>query len=262
MLHPASRDHFGTYPSKEMLFILFYCVKYNGKLPSDYKKAVFWERGAFCLADTMGSEAKVYPPLNGGLNRGIMDENQNRVGLTQIFVSFAKIGAVLFGGGYAMLPLLEREVVERRGWCRTEDMSDYYAMAQLVPGVIAVNTSMLIGHHLRGCLGTLAAMLGIILVPFFVLLAYAIAFDYMSELAVLQAAMAGLRPAVAGLMAGVAFTMFNRSRKTPLGLWVALITTFLALVAGIPAVWLIVGGVIAGILWFLSRYVRIFRKCG
>jgi chromate transporter len=186
--------------------------------------------------------------------------DHKRVGLVRIFVSFAKIGAVLFGGGYAMLPLLEREVVERRGWCRIEDMSDYYAMAQLVPGVIAVNTSMLIGHHLRGWLGTLAAMLGIILVPFFVLLAYAVAFDSMADLAVLQDAMAGLRPAVAGLMAGVAFTMFNRSRKTPLGLWVALITAFLALVVGIPAVWLIVGGVIAGIGWFVVKYVKEFRS--
>ncbi|MDA3926559.1 MAG: chromate transporter [Kiritimatiellae bacterium] len=184
--------------------------------------------------------------------------DQNRVGLMQIFVSFAKIGAVLFGGGYAMLPLLEREVVERRGWCKLEDMSDYYAMAQLIPGVIAVNTSMLMGHQLRGVFGTLAAMLGIVLVPFFVLLAYAIAFDYMSELAVLKDAMSGLRPAVAGLMAGVAFTMFNRSRKTPLGLIVALVTVFLALVIGVPAVCLIVGGVVAGIAWFFVKYLRIF----
>ena len=180
----------------------------------------------------------------------------------QIFVSFAKIGAVLFGGGYAMLPLLEREVVVQRGWCKVEEMSDYYAMAQLVPGVIAVNTSMLIGHHLRGFFGTFAAMLGIVIIPFFVLLAYAIAFDYMSDLPVLQNAMAGLRPAVAGLMAGVAFTMFNRSRKTPLGLSVALITAFLALVIGVPAVYLIVGGVISGIIWFFAKYLRIFKKTG
>ena len=178
----------------------------------------------------------------------------------QILVSFTKIGAMLFGGGYAMLPLLEREVVDRRGWCKLEEMSDYYAMAQLVPGVIAVNTSLLIGHHLRGFLGTLAAMLGIVLVPFFVLLIYAVSFDYMSEFKLLQSAMSGLRPAVAGLMAGVAFTMFNRSRETTLGLIVVLLTAFLALVAGIPAVYLIVGGVITGVIWFLIKYICVFRK--
>jgi len=191
---------------------------------------------------------------------GAIIEKHDRAGLMPIFMSFAKIGAVLFGGGYAMLPLLEREVVERRGWCRVEEMSDYYAMAQLVPGVVAVNTALLIGHHLRGFWGTLAAMLGVVLVPFFVLLGYAVAFDRMAEAAVLQDAMAGLRPAVAGLMAGVAFKMFNRSRKTALGLVLALLTAFLALVAGIPAVWLIAGGVAAGILWFCAQYAGILKK--
>ncbi|MFA7172437.1 MAG: chromate transporter [Kiritimatiellia bacterium] len=187
-------------------------------------------------------------------------KEHDRVGLGQIFVSFMKIGAVLFGGGYAMLPLLEREVVGLRKWCRIEEMGDYYAMAQLVPGVVAVNTAMLIGHRLRGFWGTLAAMLGVVLVPFFVLLAYAIAFDSMSELAVLKDGMAGLRPAVAGLMVGVAWKMFNRSRETSLGLIVALGTAFLAVVIGVSAVYLIVGGVLLGILWFLAQYIGISKK--
>ncbi|MDR2849042.1 MAG: chromate transporter, partial [Verrucomicrobiota bacterium] len=63
-----------------------------------------------------------------------MNDKGQQVALGRIFVSFAKVGAVLFGGGYAMLPLLEREVVARRGWCRTGEMADYYAMAHLVPG--------------------------------------------------------------------------------------------------------------------------------
>jgi chromate transport protein ChrA len=94
------------------------------------------------------------------------------------------------------------------------------------------------------------------------LLAYAVAFDYMSQFEVLQNAMHGLRPAVAGLMAGVAFTMFNRSRKTPLGLIVALVTLFFALVIGVSAVYLIASGVVVGFLWFFVRYRRDFRKKG
>lgn len=187
-------------------------------------------------------------------------KERDRVGLRQIFVSFMKIGAVLFGGGYAMLPLLEREVVEQRRWCRIEEMGDYYAMAQLVPGVVAVNTAMLIGHRLRGFWGTLAAMLGVVLVPFFVLLAYAIAFDSMSELTMLKDGMAGLRPAVAGLMVGVAWKMFNRSRETSLGLVIALGTAFLAVVLGVSAMYLIVGGVLAGIVWFFAQYAGILKK--
>ena len=83
---------------------------------------------------------------------------QARVRLRQIFVSFAKIGAVLFGGGYAMLPLLEREVVDRRRWCTHAEMGELYALAQVVPGVIAVNTAMLVGHRHRGTAGAVAVI--------------------------------------------------------------------------------------------------------
>jgi len=176
--------------------------------------------------------------------------------LGQIFVSFTKVGTLLFGGGYAMLPLLEREVVNRRKWCRFEEMADYYAMAQLVPGVVAVNTSMLIGHHLRGFGGTVAATAGVVFSPFFVILAYAVAFDQMAGMKALEDAMSGLRPAVAGLMLGVAYTMFDRSRKTRLGLAVSLLVTLLVLVCGVSAVKVILAGVGAGIAWFAAAVVR------
>ncbi|HRR33322.1 MAG TPA: chromate transporter [Kiritimatiellia bacterium] len=181
---------------------------------------------------------------------------QPTVRLSQIFVSFTKIGAVLFGGGYAMLPLLEREVVNRRKWCRFEEMADYYAMAQLVPGVVAVNTAMLIGHQLRGFWGTVAATLGVVAAPFFVILAYAVAFDQMRESQLLAGAMAGLRPAVAGLMLGVAYTMFMRSRKTKLGAGVALTAAFLTLGCGVSAVTVILLGVLAGAGWFAAETWR------
>lgn len=181
---------------------------------------------------------------------------QARVRLRQNFVSFAKIGAVLFGGGYAMLPLLEREVVDRRKWCRLEEMTDYYAMAQLVPGVVAVNTAMLIGHRLRGFWGTVAATLGVVLAPFLVILAYAIAFDQMRDSTLLANAMSGLRPAVAGLMLGVAYTMFMRSCKTRLGTGVSLAVAFLTLVCGVSAVTVILLGVAVGIGWFVLEARR------
>ena len=174
----------------------------------------------------------------------------------QIFVSFTKVGAVLFGGGYAMLPLLESEVVNRRRWCRFEEMADYYAMSQLVPGVVAVNTAMLIGHHLRGFWGTVAATLGVVFVPFLVILAYAVAFDQMAGSKLLADAMSGLRPAVAGLMLGVAYTMFGRSRKTRLGLAVSLAVAFLVLVCGVNAVNVILAGVASGVIWFAAARRR------
>ena len=180
----------------------------------------------------------------------------DKVTLWQIFVSFTKVGAVLFGGGYAMLPLLEREVVTKRGWCRLEEMTDYYAMSQLVPGVVAINTAMLIGHHLRGFWGTVAATLGVVFAPFFVILAYAVAFDQMAGSKLLNDAMSGLRPAVAGLMLGVAYTLFCRSRKTRLGLVVSVLAAALVLGFGVSAVRVILAGVAAGVLWYAATTLR------
>ena len=69
--------------------------------------------------------------------------------LLELYILFAKMGSVCFGGGYAMLPILERELVENRGWCTKEELIDYYAIGQCTPGVIAVNTSTFIGHKLQ-----------------------------------------------------------------------------------------------------------------
>ena len=176
----------------------------------------------------------------------------------QIWWSFLKVGAMLFGGGYAMLPLLEREIIQRRGWCTTEEMTDFYAMAQLVPGVIAVNTSMLVGHRLRGFAGTVIATFGVVFVPFLLILCYAVLYDQISHLSYLEKAMAGLRPAVAGMMAGISWTMFRRTGKTRFGIAVTGITLFLVRVLKISAVTVILAGFFGTILYWL--FLNVWRK--
>jgi len=177
--------------------------------------------------------------------------------LTTIFWSFLKIGAVLFGGGYAMLPLLENEIVRRRKWATHDEMSDTFALSQLIPGVVAINASMLIGHRLRGARGTLAATLGVIGVPFCVILTYAIAFDHFRESQWLLNATAGLRPAVAGMMLGIAYTLFMRARQTRLGLIVSLTAATLVLIFNVSAVTVILGGVGGGgAYYFLAETQR------
>jgi len=170
--------------------------------------------------------------------------------LRTIFWSFCKIGAVLFGGGYAMLPLLEREIADRRKWATHEEMVDTFALAQLIPGVVAINTSMFIGHRLRGWRGTLAATLGVIAVPFVVILAYAVAFDYFRDTQWLADATAGLRPAVAGMMLGMAYTLFRRTGTTLVGAGLSIGVVILVLGLGVSAVQVIIAGIVAGILWY------------
>jgi chromate transporter len=179
--------------------------------------------------------------------------------LQTIFWCFCKIGALLFGGGYAMLPLLEREITENRKWAKQEEMVDTFALAQLIPGVVAINTSLFIGHRLRGWRGTLAAMLGIIAVPFIVILAYAMAFDYFRDTQWLAQATAGLRPAVAGMMLGMAYTLFRRTGTTRLGVVAAVAVVVLVLGLGVSAVQVILGGVALGLgwhLWAISRKTK------
>ena len=82
--------------------------------------------------------------------------------LFELFWLFAKMGSVTFGGGYAMLPILQRELVEKRGWVTNEELADYYAVGQCTPGIIAVNTSTFIGEKRRGVVGGIVSTLGFV----------------------------------------------------------------------------------------------------
>ena len=79
-----------------------------------------------------------------------------------LFLTFARIGGLTFGGGYAMLPMLQREVVEKRGWATEDELTDYYAIGQCTPGIIAVNTATFIGNKNKGILGGIVATLGVV----------------------------------------------------------------------------------------------------
>ena len=82
--------------------------------------------------------------------------------LLSLFLSFAKVGVMTFGGGYAMIPILEREIVDRQGWASSEELMDYYAVGQCTPGVIAVNTATFIGYKVAGIAGGVIATLGVV----------------------------------------------------------------------------------------------------
>ena len=82
--------------------------------------------------------------------------------LWELFYTFAKVGVMTFGGGYAMLPILQREVVEKKGWATDEELTDYFAIGQCTPGVIAVNTATFIGQKHRGVAGGIVATLGVV----------------------------------------------------------------------------------------------------
>ncbi len=181
------------------------------------------------------------------------------VPLSRLFRSFAWVGAVLFGGGYAMLPLLEREVVERRRWCTHAEISELYALAQVVPGVIAINTAMLVGHRYRGATGAAVAALGMVSVPVAVILVLASSFSVVSEWALLARLFAGLRPAVAGLLLATACRMVGRGCGARWERGVAAAACGVALAGFSGPLGVILGAITAGLAWQVWAVVRLRR---
>ena len=171
------------------------------------------------------------------------------VSLLSIFASFAKIGAVLIGGGYAMLPLLEDEIVRRKKWATSEEITDYFALAQLLPGVIAINTAMLTGNRLRGIWGNLAASLGVVSVPFALIAAYAVAYSHMHEYPVVMKILQGVRPAVAGMMLAMGWNMARKGAKGFWGMAFALAVAAVVVVWNPPLVLFILAAIAVGIAW-------------
>ena len=122
--------------------------------------------------------------------------------LSTIFFSFLKIGMFTFGGGYAMLPLIEQELITKRKWIEQKEFLDLLTLAQSVPGPIAVNTSVFVGYNVRGFGGAVAALLGSVLPSFVIILVIAIFFADIRHNPVVDAAFKGMRPAVVALIIG------------------------------------------------------------
>ena len=127
--------------------------------------------------------------------------------LTTIFVSFLKIGMFTFGGGYAMLPLIERELITKRKWIEQKEFLDLLTLAQSVPGPIAVNTAVFVGYKVRGLRGAAAALLGTVTPSFVIILVIAIFFAGIRQNPVVDAAFKGMRPAVVALIIGPVLTL-------------------------------------------------------
>lgn len=128
-----------------------------------------------------------------------------------LFLTFARIGGLTFGGGYAMLPMLQREVVEKRSWATEEELMNYYAIGQCTPGIIAVNTATFVGQKTAGILGGIIATLGVAF-PSLVIICIITAFiQNFAELAVVQNAFAGIRVCVCVLIFNAVLKLWKKS---------------------------------------------------
>ncbi|MBE6990865.1 MAG: chromate transporter [Ruminococcaceae bacterium] len=133
--------------------------------------------------------------------------------LLDMFLTFARVGVMTFGGGYAMLPILQREVVENKGWATDEELTDYFAIGQCTPGVIAVNTATFIGQKKRGILGGVVTTLGVVFPSLVIITALAGVITAFSHLPWVQHAFAGIRVCVCVLIFNAVLKLWKSAVK-------------------------------------------------
>lgn len=147
----------------------------------------------------------------------------------KLFLTFFKIGAFTFGGGYAMIPLIQHEVAEKNKWITDEDILEIVAIAESTPGPIAINSATFVGHRVCGVLGSTAATLGVVLPSFVVILVISFVLAAFQELRAVQYAFMGIRAGVLALVLKALITMF---KKCPKG-WVSYVVMAFAAAVGI-----------------------------
>lgn len=150
-----------------------------------------------------------------------------------LFFTFAKIGVCTFGGGYAMLPILQRELVDNKGWATEEELADYYAVGQCTPGVIAVNTATFVGYNRMGWLGGIVATLGVVFPCLVIIMAIAAFLSNFMHLDVVVHAFNGVRAGVVALILSSVLKLL----KTSLVDWKTRIIYVVVLLAGAVGVW-------------------------
>ena len=158
----------------------------------------------------------------------------------QGFLTFLKIGLFTIGGGYAMIPLIEREVVERRQWLKREEFLDLMSLSQALPGVFAVNFSIYIGHRLRGLRGSLALAAGVVLPSFVIILLVAMFFSAYADNRVVEAIFRGVRPAVVALIAVPCIKLGKSAHITWANAWFPIAVALLIALLGISPVYIII----------------------
>lgn len=168
--------------------------------------------------------------------------------LWQIFISFMKIGPVTFGGGYAMIPLIEKEVVEKRKWVKTKDITDIFAVSESVPGAIAINSATFIGYRLGGVPGAIAAMTGVMLPTFVIVILLCVFFLQVQDHPKIEAAFVSIKATIVALITYAAFKIGKTAIIDRTTLMLTLITFVLMFFTPIHPVLLIVGGGFAGIV--------------
>lgn len=165
-----------------------------------------------------------------------------------MFITFAKIGAFTFGGGYAMLPMLQSEVVEKKKWATDDELLDFFAVGQCTPGVIAVNTASFIGYYQKGVLGSIVATAGVIAPSLIIILLIASLLTNFADLPIVQHALSGIRIAVCVLILQAVIKMFRSGVKDSFGVAIFVLALICSYFSFVPTIIIVIISGILGVL--------------
>lgn len=170
-----------------------------------------------------------------------------------LFLTFAKIGCMSFGGGYAMLPILQRELVEKQGWISDEELTDCFAMGQCTPGVIAVNTATFVGYKMGGILGAAAATTGVVVPSLIIITILAAFLSGFQNYPAVKNAFAGIRAVVCALIANAVIKLWKSAIVDKTGLIIFAVIFAISIFTDISAVLIVIGAGAAGMIIGLIR---------
>lgn len=173
--------------------------------------------------------------------------------LYELFWSFFKIGTFTIGGGYAMIPLMEKEIVDRRNWMNREEFMDILVVSQAMPGIFAVNMATNVGYKLRGHKGVWVSIIGNIAIPILIILGFATCFRFLKGNAAFEAIFKGVRPAVVALIAAPVFNMAKTAKISWRNCWIPLSAMLLIYLLGVSPVWIIAATILGGVLYSIWK---------
>ena len=175
--------------------------------------------------------------------------------LLKIFAAFFKIGLFTFGGGYAMLPMIQKEVVERNKWVSEEDVLDYYAIAQCTPGVIAVNTATFVGTKVKGSVGGAVATIAVVTPSLIIITIISAALQNFANYEMVQHALSGIRVAVAALVVSSVIKLYKKGVKGAISNGIFAASLLLVVVWDISPIIIVAAALVLGIVltWVKSR---------
>ena len=174
---------------------------------------------------------------------------KEKASLKDLYMAFFKTGLFTFGGGIAMLPMLEKELVDNHKWCTYEDIMDYYAVGQCTPGIIAVNTATFVGYKHRGVAGAIVATAGIVTPSVIIITIIALFIRNFTDIPAVQHAIKGITAGVCAIIIPSIFKLAKNSIKSVFAAILAICAFLLAEFTSFPFYLIVICGIIAGIIY-------------